>query len=69
MNKYESIRADMTKDIKNGDNLIEVETDRESYCATIDELIEMINEIEIPIYTDTFFVKKAEIELNKVLKR
>ena len=27
------------------------------------------NEIEIPIYTDNYFVKKAEIELDKILNR
>ena len=30
---------------------------------------ELVNEIEIPIEKDTYFVKKAEDELNKILKR
>ena len=33
---------------------------------TIDKLIKKINEINIPIYTDNYFVKKAEIELDKI---
>lgn len=51
------------KNVINGDNLIEVETD-DKY-NTIEKLIEKINEINIPIYTDNYFVKKAEIELEK----
>ena len=53
------------KNVINGDNLIEVETD-DKY-DTIEKLIEKINEINIPIYTDTYFVKKAEVELEKIL--
>lgn len=55
------------KDIENGDNLLEIETNER--FDTVDKLIQEINEIQIPIYTDNFFVKKAEIELDKVLKR
>ena len=36
---------------------------------SIDKLINRVNQLDIPIYTDNYFVKKAEIELNKVLKR
>lgn len=55
------------KDIENGDKLLEIETNER--FDTIDKLIQKIDEIQIPIYTDNFFVKKAEIELDKVLKR
>lgn len=55
------------KDIENGDNWLEIETNER--FDTVDKLIQEINEIQIPIYTDNFFVKKAEIELDKVLKR
>lgn len=55
------------KDIENGDNLLEIETNER--FDTVDKLIQKINEIQIPIYTDNFFVKKAEIELDKVLER
>ena len=57
------------KDIENGDNLIEVETTESADLNTIEKLIKKINEIEIPIYTDNYFVKKAEIELDKILRR
>ena len=57
------------KDIKNGEKLIEVETEKSEELNTIDKLIKKINEINIPIYTDNYFVKKAEIELDKILKR
>ena len=57
------------KDIENGDNLIEIETTESADLNTIEKLIKKINEIEIPIYTDNYFVKKAEIELDKILRR
>ena len=57
------------KDINNGDNLIEIETEENKDFDTIEKLIKKINEIEIPIYTDNYFVKKAEVELDKVLNR
>lgn len=57
------------KDIYNGDNLIEIETEENNDFDTIEKLIKKINEIEIPIYTDNYFVKKAEVELDKVLNR
>lgn len=57
------------KDIANGDNLLEIETDKSGSLNTVDKIIKKINDIGIPIYTDSYFVKKAEIELNKVLGR
>lgn len=57
------------KDIKDGENLIEIETEESEELNTIEKLIQKINEIEIPIYTDNYFVKKAEVELNKILGR
>lgn len=56
------------KNIINGDNLIEIETEEKEDMDTIEKLIKKVNEIEIPIYTDNYFVKKAEIELDRVLK-
>ena len=56
------------KDVKNGYKLIEVETEESEELNTIDKLIRKVNELDIPIYTDNYFVKKAEIELDKVLK-
>lgn len=57
------------KDIKNGDNLIEIETEDTKELNTIEKLIQKVNEIGIPVYTDNYFVKKAEIELDKILKK
>lgn len=56
------------KDIENGDKLIEVETvDGNSELDTIDKVKQKINELQIPIDTNDYFIKKAEIELSKVL--
>ena len=46
-----------------GCDVLEIEENEE--CNTIEKLITRINELEIPIYTDNYFVKKAEIELNR----
>ena len=55
------------KDIKNGDKLIEIETRENKELDTIEKLIKKVNEIGISIYTDNYFVKKAEIEFEKTL--
>lgn len=56
------------KNIENSDNLIEVETiESNPKFDTIDKLKEKINELQIPINTDDYFVKKAEIELKKII--
>lgn len=55
------------KDIKNGDTLIEIEENKE--FNTIEKIKQKILQEEIPIYTDNYFIKKAEIELDKILKR
>ena len=57
------------KDIKNGNLLIEIETKPNSNFDTIDKLKDIIKNLEIPIEANNFFVKKAEIELNKILNR
>lgn len=57
------------KDIKNGDILIEIETEPNSDFDTIDKLKKAIINLEIPIENNEFFIKKAEIELNKILSR
>ena len=58
------------KDIENGDNLIEVETvSSNSNIDTIEKLKNQIIDLEIPVDTSNFFVKKAEIELDKIIKR
>ncbi len=58
------------KDIENGDNLIEVETvSNNDHIDTIEKLKNQIINLQIPIDTSNFFVKKAEIELDKILKK
>ena len=53
------------KNIINGEKLIEIECNNK--YKTIDELKQMIIKLNIPIDKSDFFVKKAEIELKKVL--
>lgn len=56
------------KDIENGDNLIEVETvDDNNELNSIDKIKQKIRELNIPIDTNDYFIKKAEIELAKIL--
>ena len=56
------------KDVVNGDNLIEIETiEDDPELDTTDKLKAMINELQIPIDTNDYFVKKAEIELKKII--
>ena len=57
------------KDIENGDNLIEIETgDNNKEFDTIEKLKQKLIKLDIPVYTDNYFVKKAEIELEKRLR-
>ncbi len=56
------------KDVANGDNLIEIETIEDNpELDTTDKLKAIINELQIPIDTNDYFVKKAEIELKKII--
>ena len=56
--------------IKNGDNLIEVETvSNNSNIDTIEKLKTQIINLQISVDTNNFFVKKAKIELDKIIKR
>ena len=58
----------LIKDIKDGEKLIEVETVEEnSELDTIEKIKQKISELQIPIDTNDYFVKKAEIELSKIL--
>lgn len=57
------------KDIENGEKLIEAEADDSiEEMNTLDKIKVMFDKYEIPIYKDDYFVKKAELELNKILK-
>ena len=56
------------KDIENGDKLIEVEiVEGNNELDTIEKIKQKISELQIPIDTNDYFIKKAEIELAKVL--
>lgn len=56
------------KDIENGDKLIEVETvEGNDELDTVEKIKRKISELKIPIDTNDYFVKKAEVELAKVL--
>lgn len=58
------------KDIKNGDKLIEVETvANNNKINTIEKIKKQIIDLEIPIDATNFFIKKAEIELDKLMNR
>lgn len=57
------------KDIENGEKLIEAEANSDiEEMNTLDKIKVMFDKYEIPIYKDDYFVKKAELELNKILK-
>ena len=59
-----------TKDIKGGDKLIEAETQiDDSNYDTIDKIKKKLIEENIPLDFSDCFIKKAEIELDKVLER
>ena len=56
------------KEIENGDNLFEIETEKDNpELNSIDKLKEKISELQIPVDTNDYFIKKAEIELKKFL--
>ena len=57
------------KDVVGGDNLIEMELGFNESFDTLTQIEEKLKELDLPVYTDNFFVKKAEIELNKILNR
>lgn len=55
------------KFIENSDTLIEIETNE--FFDTIDKLKCVVDELRIPMEKNNYFVKKAENELSKLLKR
>lgn len=57
------------KYIEKGDILIEVETEENTDWDSIEKIKNMISKINIPIKKDEYFVKKAEVELSKILHR
>lgn len=57
------------KEIEGEDTLIEIETERIAGYETIEDLIKWVKEEKFPLDYNNFFVKKAEIALDKVLKK
>ena len=57
----------LVKDVENSDNLIEAETQNSIELNTIDKIKERLTNLNLPIDTNDYFVKKAEIELCKIL--
>lgn len=57
----------LLKDIKNSDILMEVETQDIDGFRTIEDLKEKLLKLNLPIDISNFFVKKAEVELEKVI--
>ena len=57
------------KFVENGDFLIEIETEENTEWNTIAKIIKIIEELNLPIEKDNYFIKKAEDSLNKLLKR
>lgn len=58
------------KNIKNGDKLIEVETEEgNETCDTIEKIEESLKKYNVQVDFSDLYVKKVEIETNKVLGR
>ena len=57
------------KFIENSNILIEIETEPNTECDTIEKIKNILSQINLPIEKDKYFIKKAEDELNKILKR
>lgn len=57
------------KDIHGGDKLMEIETEPDNCdLDTIEKLKQNLLKLQLPIDKSDFFVKKAEVILNKILK-
>lgn len=53
------------KDVLNGDKLIEIEENEQ--LDTIDKIKQELERLNFPVDTNDYFIKKAEIELKKIL--
>ena len=62
--KKDGLEIDV-KDVVNGDKLIEIE-ECEKF-DTIDKIKQELERLNFPVDTNDYFVKKAEVELKKVL--
>lgn len=60
----------LTKDVHNGDNLIEMDTRPENpNMNTISKLIDRLKKEELPLDFSNCYIKKAEEQLNKILSK
>lgn len=56
------------KDIENGEKLIEIETlEDNKELDTIEKIKDKVNQLKLPLDTNDYFVKKAEIALKNIL--
>ena len=56
------------KDVENGEKLIEIETVEDNKeLDTIEKIKDKVNQLELPLDTNDYFVKKAEIALKNIL--
>ena len=56
------------KDVENGEKLIEIETVEDNKeLDTIEKIKDKVNQFELPLDTNDYFVKKAEIVLKNIL--
>ena len=56
------------KDVENGEKLIEIETVEDNKeLDTIEKIKNKVNQLELPLDTNDYFVKKAEIALKNIL--
>lgn len=56
------------KYIENSDTLIEIETEPNTQWDSVERIKRIIDELNIPIEKDHYFIKKAENQLEKILK-
>ena len=59
----------LVKDIIGEEPLIEIETEEKDGFRSIDDLVNWVKKEKLPVYLDNVFVKKAEIILDKILKK
>lgn len=57
------------KNVRNGEKLIESETEDNEYKDSVEKIISNLKEINIPLDYSNWYVKKAELEVNKLLGR
>ena len=56
------------KDVENGEKLIEIETVEDNKeLNNIEKIKDKVNQLELPLDTNDYFVKKAEIALKNIL--